>query len=74
MRLYTRQHKHYCGIGPHAQSMCVCVMNREREVLGTELASHRRHGNEAGERRVEKTLATIHSAPAPRANTGGVFT
>ena len=35
MRLYTRQHRHYCGIDLHAQSMYVCVMNREREVLGT---------------------------------------
>ena len=35
MRLYTRTQRHYCGIDLHAQGMCVCVMNREGEVLGS---------------------------------------
>jgi hypothetical protein len=33
MRFYTKTHKHYCGIDPHARSMYVCVMNHEGQVL-----------------------------------------
>jgi hypothetical protein len=33
MRLYTRSHRHYCGIDLHARSMYVCVLNEAGEVL-----------------------------------------
>jgi hypothetical protein len=33
MRLYTRTHRHYCGIDLHARTMFVCVLNQEGEVL-----------------------------------------
>jgi len=33
MRFYTQQHQFYCGIDLHARSMCVCIMNREGEIL-----------------------------------------
>jgi transposase len=33
MRLYTRTHKHYCGVDLHARSMYVCVVNQAGEVL-----------------------------------------
>jgi transposase len=33
MRLYTRTHRHYCGIDLHARNMYVCVLNQAGEVL-----------------------------------------
>jgi len=33
MRLYTRTHKHYCGVDLHARSMYVCIMHHEGQVL-----------------------------------------
>ena len=33
MRLYTRQHRHYCGVDLHARSMYVCVLDRDGNVL-----------------------------------------
>lgn len=33
MRFYTQQHQFYCGIDLHARSMCVCIVNRDGEVL-----------------------------------------
>lgn len=33
MELYTRNHKHYCGVDLHARSMYVCVLNQAGDVL-----------------------------------------
>ena len=33
MKLYTRNHKHYCGVDLHARSMYVCVLNQAGDVL-----------------------------------------
>jgi len=33
MRLYTKQHKAYCGIDLHARSMSVCILSQDGEVL-----------------------------------------
>ena len=33
MRLYTKQHKHYCGIDLHTNKMYLCVLNQEGEIL-----------------------------------------
>ncbi len=33
MRLYTRAHKHYCGVDLHARNMYVCILNQAGEVL-----------------------------------------
>lgn len=33
MELYTKRHKHYCGIDLHTKRMYVCVMNDSAEIL-----------------------------------------
>jgi len=33
MRFYTKPHKFYCGIDLHAQTMYLCVLNHEGEIL-----------------------------------------
>jgi hypothetical protein len=33
MQFYTRQHRHYCGVDLHARTMCVCVLDRDGNVL-----------------------------------------
>jgi len=33
MRLYTRQHRHYCGIDLHARTMYLCVLDASGAVL-----------------------------------------
>ena len=33
MRLYTKQHKHYCGIDLHTNKMYLCVLTQEGEIL-----------------------------------------
>jgi len=33
MRLYTKQHKAYCGIDLHARSMYVCILSQDGEIL-----------------------------------------
>jgi len=32
-RLYTKQHKHYCGIDLHTNKMYLCILNQEGEIL-----------------------------------------
>ena len=33
MRFSTKQHQFYCGIDVHARTMCVCILNRDGEIL-----------------------------------------
>ena len=33
MRLYTKQHQHYCGIDLHTNKMYLCILNQEGEIL-----------------------------------------
>ena len=33
MRLYTKQHKHYCGIDLHTNKMYLCILSQEGEIL-----------------------------------------
>ena len=33
MRLYTRQHRHYCGVDLHARTMYLCILRHDGEVL-----------------------------------------
>lgn len=33
MKFYTKQHKYYCGIDLHAESMYVCILNQEGEIV-----------------------------------------
>lgn len=33
MRFYTKQHKYYCGIDPHARVMHLCILNAEGETV-----------------------------------------
>ena len=32
MRFYTNQHEYYCGIGPHARHMYICIRDAEGKV------------------------------------------
>ena len=33
MRLYTQQHRHYCGIDLHARSLYICILDRSGKTL-----------------------------------------
>jgi transposase len=33
MRLYTKQHQHYCGIDLHTNKMYLCILSQEGEIL-----------------------------------------
>ena len=33
MRLYTKQHKHYCGIDLHTNKMYLCILSQEGDIL-----------------------------------------
>jgi transposase len=33
MRIYTKQHRHYCGIDLHARTMYVCILDSAGQVL-----------------------------------------
>jgi hypothetical protein len=33
MRFYNRQHRHYCGIDLHVQTMYVCILDATGAVL-----------------------------------------
>jgi hypothetical protein len=33
VRFYTKKHRHYCGIDPHARSMYICIVDEDGETL-----------------------------------------
>ena len=33
MRLYTKEHKYYCGIDLHTRTMYVCIIDQKGQVL-----------------------------------------
>ena len=33
MRFYSKQHKHYCGVDLHAQTMYVCIIDKEARIV-----------------------------------------
>jgi hypothetical protein len=33
MRLYTKQHKHYCGFDPHTNKTHLCILSQEGGIL-----------------------------------------